>query len=123
MSVPDQVKTIVSLTFFDEPDKRVEFNHWQYWYNLQPNPNQRAFDIGKVVSDFLVCLYLSICGVHVTRRVHPVCSLVIYLSHFADRKSCENLQGKPDDIAYNATSFTWCPEQVVKVSNWRRRVW
>ena len=86
MSVPDQVKTIVSLTFFDEPDKRVEFNHWQYWYNLQPNPNQRAFDIGKVVSGvwgwrsvihicrvmcffFVVCLffvcfisYLSICA-------------------------------------------------------------
>ena len=46
-SVPDLVKTVVSLTFFDEPDKRVEFNHWQYWYNLQPNPNQRAFDIGE----------------------------------------------------------------------------
>ena len=54
-----------------------------------------------------ICLPLS---------VQPACN-VTYLSPFADRKSCENLQGKPDDIAYNATSFTWCPEQVVKVSS------
>ena len=54
-----------------------------------------------------ICLPLS---------VQPACN-VTYLSPFPDRKSCENLQGKPDDIAYNATSFTWCPEQVVKVSS------
>ena len=47
MTVPEQVKTVIALTFFDEPDKRLEYNHWQYWYNLQANPNQRAFDIGK----------------------------------------------------------------------------
>lgn len=46
MSLPQQVKTVLALTFFDEQDRRAEFNHWQYWYNLQANPNQRAFDIG-----------------------------------------------------------------------------
>ena len=46
-TLPDQVKSVVSLTFFDEPDKRIEFGHWQYWYNLQANPNQKAFDIGE----------------------------------------------------------------------------
>ena len=35
---------------------------------------------------------------------------------FADRKSCENLHVKPDDIAYNATSFVWCPKLVAKVN-------
>ncbi len=46
MSLPQQVKTVLALTFLDEPDRRVEFNHWHYWYNLQANPNQKAFDIG-----------------------------------------------------------------------------
>ena len=50
MSMPERVKTVVYLTFFDEPDKRMEANHWQYWYNLQPNPNQKAFDIGRHIS-------------------------------------------------------------------------
>ena len=47
MSMPERVKTVIYLTFFDEPDKRMESNHWQYWYNLQANPNQKAFDIGN----------------------------------------------------------------------------
>ena len=46
VSMPERVKTVIYLTFFDEPDKRMEANHWQYWYNLQANPNQKAFDIG-----------------------------------------------------------------------------
>lgn len=46
ISMPERVKTVIYLTFFDEPDKRMEANHWQYWYNLQANPNQKAFDIG-----------------------------------------------------------------------------
>lgn len=49
MSLPQRVKTVLALTFLDEPDRRVEFNHWQYWYNLQANPNQRAFDIGEMM--------------------------------------------------------------------------
>lgn len=77
MTVPERVKTLIALTFFDEPDKRVEYHHWQYWYNLQANPNQRAFDI--------------------------------------DRKNCENIQGKPEDVAYNATSFVWCPKVGAKL--------
>ena len=46
MSMPEQVKSMIFLNFFDEPDHKVEFSHWQYWYNLQANPNQKAFDIG-----------------------------------------------------------------------------
>ena len=46
MSMPARLKTTIFLTFFDEPDKRVELNNWHYWYNLQANPNQKAFDIG-----------------------------------------------------------------------------
>lgn len=77
MSLPQQVKTVLALTFFDELDRRSEFNHWQYWYSLQANPNQRAFDI--------------------------------------DRKNCENVLGKLDDLAYNAASFMWTPEVGVKI--------
>jgi len=36
----------LALTFFDESDRKVELNHWQYWHNLQANPNQKAFDLG-----------------------------------------------------------------------------
>jgi transcription factor CP2-like protein len=71
-TTPELVKSVVYLTFFDEPDSRVEHNNWQYWYSLQANPNQKAFDI--------------------------------------DRKSCENIQGKPVDLAYNVTSYVWRPE-------------
>ena len=46
MSLSDTVKSVVYLSFFDEPDRRVECNHWKYWYDLQANPNQRAFDVG-----------------------------------------------------------------------------
>lgn len=45
----DTVKSIIHLSFLDEPDRRVEFSHWQYWYDLQANPNQRSFDIGTCV--------------------------------------------------------------------------
>lgn len=47
LQLASQVKTVLALTFFEEPDTRVEHSRWQYWYNLQPNPNQKAFDIGK----------------------------------------------------------------------------
>ena len=46
-TAPELVKSVVYLTFFDEPDSRVEYNYWQYWYSLQANPNQKAFDIGQ----------------------------------------------------------------------------
>jgi transcription factor CP2-like protein len=69
---PDLVKSVVYLTFFDEPDNRVEQSNWQYWYSQQANPNQKAFDI--------------------------------------DRKACENIQGKPVDLAYNVASFIWRPK-------------
>ena len=54
MSAPEIVKSVVYLTFFDEPDSRIEFNNWQYWYSLQANPNQKAFDIGVWVC---VCVW------------------------------------------------------------------
>ena len=38
------------------------------------------------------------------------------LSSSPDRKNCENVQGKPEDLAYNAASFIWCPEMGAKVS-------
>ena len=47
MSLPDTVKTVIYLCFFDQPDKKIEVTHWQYWYNFQANPDQRVFDIGK----------------------------------------------------------------------------
>ena len=34
---------------------------------------------------------------------------------FVDRKNCENVEGKPDDIGYNAASFVWCPDIGTKV--------
>ena len=40
------------------------------------------------------------------------------LTHFVsttDRKSCENIQGKPVDLAYNVTSYVWRPELGSKV--------
>ena len=46
MDLPTKAKSLVHLTFFDEPDKKLEAAHWEYWYNIQANPNQRAFDIG-----------------------------------------------------------------------------
>ena len=33
-----------------------------------------------------------------------------------DRKNCENIHGKPSDLAYNAASFVWCPEIGAKVA-------
>ena len=47
MSLPDSVKTVIYLCFFDQSDKKVEASYWQYWYNFQANPDQRVFDIGK----------------------------------------------------------------------------
>lgn len=40
-----RVKTIMHLVFGHEKDPALELSHWKYWYNQQPNPNQRAFDI------------------------------------------------------------------------------
>lgn len=33
----------------------------------------------------------------------------------ADRKNCESILGKLEDLAYNAASFVWCPEVGAKV--------
>ena len=56
---------MLALTFIDEPDRRVEFNLWQYWYNLQANPNQKAFDIGVCV-----CVCVCVCwGVGFLRKI------------------------------------------------------
>lgn len=33
------------LVFGHQKDPSTELAHWRYWYNQQPNPNQRAFDI------------------------------------------------------------------------------
>lgn len=41
------LQSFVHLVFRDEKDPRTECEHWQYWHSQQPNPQQRAFDIGK----------------------------------------------------------------------------
>ena len=33
-----------------------------------------------------------------------------------DRKACENIQGKPVDLAYNVASFIWRPKLGSKVN-------
>ena len=40
---------------------------------------------------------------------------VIHFLPSTDRKACENIQGKPVDLAYNVTSFVWRPELGSKV--------
>ncbi|XP_057313118.1 grainyhead-like protein 2 homolog [Hydractinia symbiolongicarpus] len=40
-----KVKSIMHLVFGHQKDPSTELAHWRYWYNQQPNPNQRAFDI------------------------------------------------------------------------------
>ena len=40
-----RVKTVIHLVFGNENDPLIELAYWDHWYNLQPNPNQRAFDI------------------------------------------------------------------------------
>ena len=47
MSLPSQAKSVIHLSFLDESDRNIEHSHWQYWYDLQANPNQKAFDIGE----------------------------------------------------------------------------
>ena len=42
------LQSIVHLVFRDEKDPRTECEHWQYWHSQQPNPQQRAFDIGRL---------------------------------------------------------------------------
>ncbi len=63
LQLPSLVKTVLALTFFEEPDKRVEHSRWQYWYNMQPNPNQKAFDIGVCVCGVCVCVCVCVWGV------------------------------------------------------------
>lgn len=41
------------------------------------------------------------------------------LTSTPDRKNCENTHGKLEDLAYNAVSFTWCPETGAKVQSVR----
>lgn len=48
MNLPPQVKSVIYLSFLDEADRSIEHSHWQYWYDLQANPNQKAFDIGTL---------------------------------------------------------------------------
>ncbi|XP_019858101.1 PREDICTED: grainyhead-like protein 2 homolog isoform X2 [Amphimedon queenslandica] len=47
MVLPSQAKSVIHLSFLDESDRTVEQSHWQYWYELQANPNQKAFDIDR----------------------------------------------------------------------------
>jgi transcription factor CP2-like protein len=47
MILPSRVKSVVYLSFLDEADRNIEYSHWQYWYELQANPNQKAFDIDR----------------------------------------------------------------------------
>ena len=42
-----------------------------------------------------------------------MCTLAVMF--LPDRKNCENVHGKPLDLAYNAASFVWCPEMGAKV--------
>ncbi|XP_047126925.1 grainyhead-like protein 1 homolog isoform X1 [Hydra vulgaris] len=42
-----RAKSIIHLVFRDEKDEMTELTNWKYWYNQQPNFNQRAFDIER----------------------------------------------------------------------------
>ena len=55
-------------------------------------------------------------NMHVVASI--MCPYTLYLSLHVhvDRKNCENIHGKPTDMAYNAASFVWCPEIGAKVS-------
>lgn len=44
------LQSYVHLVFRDEKDPRTECEHWQYWHSQQPNPQQRAFDIGEFIN-------------------------------------------------------------------------
>jgi transcription factor CP2-like protein len=46
--VMDRVRSVVHLGFRDEHDPAAELQRWQYWHSQQPNPNQKAFDVGKM---------------------------------------------------------------------------
>ena len=52
MVLPSQAKSVIHLSFLDESDRTVEQSHWQYWYELQANPNQKAFDIGALLISY-----------------------------------------------------------------------
>ena len=67
-TLPEHVKTVIALTFVDELDRRAEFSHWQYWYSLQPNPNQRAFDIGQCVGRHMCIVWLCMLCVYMCRN-------------------------------------------------------
>lgn len=66
MSLPTHAKSVIYLSFLDEADRNVEYSHWQYWYELQANPNQKAFDIGTlhiVLYHSMICIHcMSIFG-------------------------------------------------------------
>ena len=53
---------------------------------------------------------------HKDASLCEVCLLCFFLLS-SDRKACENIQGKPIDLAYNAASYVWRPEIGSKVRN------
>ena len=55
------LQSYVHLVFRDEKDPRAEIEHWQYWHSQQPNPQQRAFDIGMSASPVDVDVYHHAC--------------------------------------------------------------
>ena len=56
-------QSYVHLVFRDEKDPRTECEHWQYWHSQQPNPQQRAFDIGKIMLEMHILQTLAMSSV------------------------------------------------------------
>ena len=88
---------------------------WQYWYNMQANPNQRAFDIGMCSVCMYVCVHVCVCAcmhvccLHALESVF-VCrySCLLLILPLLDRKNCENAE-IIEDLGHNAFSVQWSP--------------
>lgn len=45
--------------------------------------------------------------------------MTLHVKSNPDRKNCENVLGKLEDLSYNAASFVWTPEVGAKVREGR----
>ena len=103
------LQSLLHLVFRDEKDPNVELQHWRYWHAQQANPQQRAFDIGKLTEKYILGLL----------KHYKVTKCVSYFG--TDRKACQNIEEHIDEIAYNAAAFYWNTSMNAKVSTHARQ--
>lgn len=123
---PPLQQTVVMAVFENDKSPEMQLRFWNHWHARQPTAKQRVIDIGmlnKVIihleaGDYKCYIKVGICS-HASLTVTVLSGnedSIFFFFFTADYKEVYNGISNIEEVAFNALSFVWNPNEEAKVS-------